>query len=427
MKTAKQLRDERAAKVEQMQGLLNVAKAENRELSAEESAEWDKLEGEVDTLQREVERTERMERISGEKVIRSSSKQEAQKIKEQYSFLRMVRGMVSGKLDGLEQEMHEEAQKEARESGVEVKGFGIPLMVLEGRAQSVLGGTQPDDGGQLVKDEAMQWIDMLKDALVTRQLGANYITGLKGTVPFDKITQGALSTWKGEIAELDESTLKFSGAEMKPNRLGTFTVISKQLMIQSTPSIEALVRRELAESIAYAVDKAAINGSGTAPEPRGVLNTSGIGSVPIATNGGAPTYNHIVGLENAIEVANASMGNLRYLINAKTKAKLKLTKLDEGSGLFLMPGNNELNGYGVVTSNMVPSNLTKGDGTALSAIVYGNWSDLLIGQWGGLDLMADPYTLATSGRVRLIVDSFWDVFVRRAVSFAAIKDAVTTL
>jgi HK97 family phage major capsid protein len=342
-------------------------------------------------------------------------------------LIKAVRGLVNGKVEGFELEMHQEAEKEAREHGVEIKNFGIPSIVLEGRANSVTQGTQPADGAQLVKNEEQGMITLLKDALVTRALGARYISNLRGNVNFDKITQGATSTWQTEVSELGESTLKFASAAMAPKRLGTYSVVSKQLLAQSSYDIEQMIRQELMESIAVAVDNAAIKGSGTGNEPTGILNTSGIGAVAIGANGGDPTYNHIVGLEGAVDAQNALLANLAYLINTKTKAKLKTTKIDAGSGQFVLPAGADLNGYKFVSSNMVPSNLTKGTGTDLSAILFGNWSDLIIGQWGGLDLMADPYTLATSGRVKIIVDSFWDVFVRRAASFAAIKDASTVL
>lgn len=426
----KQLRDERAEKFEKMQGVRAVAEGEKRGLSKEERDQWNTLKGELDELDAQISVEvdnlsvqARMASTSGQKMTGGNEEKELR----QFSLIKFVRGAAYNKLEGFEQEMHQEAVKEARDNGVEIKNFGIPTKILESRDNTVTLGTQPADGSQLVKDDYKGMIDLLKDALVSRQLGATYLPGLKGNVTFDKLTQSATSSWKGEIDELDVTDVKFGSAEMKPNRLGTLARPSKQVLIQSTPAIEAMLRRELMESVALAVDKAAINGSGVGNEPLGVMNTPGIGSVAIGANGGAPLYQHIVGLENAVEVQNALLGNLKYLINPKVRAKLKLTKLDAGSGLFLMPGNTELNGYGAVSSNIIPSNLTKGTGTGLSPILFGNWSDLMIGQWGGLDIMADPYTLASSGRVRLIVDSFWDVFVRRAVSFAAIKDADTTL
>lgn len=430
MKNLKQLRDERAAKAEALQAIYAKASGETRGLNTEERAQWETGKTELAELDQQIKDAEYQESLArslaGTKgtVISANDKKDLRK----YSLIKAVRGLVTGQVDGLEKEMHEEAVKEARELGVEIKNFGIPSLVLENRANSVTQDTQPEDGAQLVKDDYKGMIDLLKNALVARALGANYMTGLKGNVAFDKITQGATSTWKTEIAELDASSLKFGSAEMTPHRLGTYSIVSKQLLNQSSSAIENLIRQELMESIAHAVDVAAINGSGASNQPTGVLNTAGIGSVAIGANGGDPTYNHIVALENAVEIQNALLGNLKYLINPKVKNKLKTTKIDAGSGLFIMPGNTELNGYGAISSNMVPSDLTKGTAAGTcSAIVFGNWSDLLIGQWGGLDLMADPYTLATSGRIRLIVDSFWDVFVRRAASFAAIKDATTAL
>jgi HK97 family phage major capsid protein len=436
MSRLKALKDERGEVLETLQNIDAEASKAKRSLTEEEQTQWDEADARLAELDKEIARAEKAEQINarlaataGQKLNEDTSEKKELK---QFSLIRFIRGAADHNLQGFEKEMHQEAEKEAREMGFDIKNYGIPSRVMGvNRDNTVTGGTQPADGAQLVKKDERGMIDILKDAQVLRSLGATFLTGLKGNVSFDELTQTATSTWKSENAVLDKSQLKFSGREMSPKRLGTLATPSKQLLIQSSYDVEMMLRREIMESVAIAVDRAGINGSGAANEPLGLLNTAGIGSVAIGTLGGAPDYKHIVGLENAVEIENALEGNLKFLSNPKVRAKLKLTKLDAGSGQFLMPSRNELIGYDFVASNGIPSNLTKTDGTTtatdLSAILFGNWSDLLIGQWGGLDILADPYTLADTGKIRIIVDSFWDVFVRRAVSFAAIKDADTTL
>jgi HK97 family phage major capsid protein len=271
-------------------------------------------------------------------------------------------------------------------------------------------------------------VQPLGSRLVTREMGAQYFTGLiGGDLPLDAIAQGAVSTWHPEVGELSKSNITFENAKLSPHRLGTYIKVSKQFLYQTSPSVERAMRQNLFNSIDYAVDEAALNGSGTGNEPLGILNIPGIGSVALGTNGAAPTYENLVALEAAIEAQNAAQGSLGFVINSATKAKLKTTKIDAGSGLFVMPSNNELNGYKVAVTNLMSGDLTKGTGSNLSAIIFGNWNDLIIANWGGVDLFADPYTLATNGQVRIIVESFWDMAIRRTESFAAIKDAVTTL
>lgn len=434
MKNLKQLREERAQKIEAMQALNATASTAKRSLTAEEGADFDQLEGEIQELDVEIRRAETLEKRAKENVYAGGGTNHSNEPREvrEYSLTRALAGHLEGNLSGLELEMHQEAQKEARDQGVtfSAKGLMVPAIVMSGnkRDNSVTMPTQPEDGSAVVRDDApLPMLSYLTNALVTRQLGARYLTSLRGPLPIEEITQGAVSTWKGEIEELQKSNIKFGGGEMNPHRLGTFAVVSNQFLTQTSPAIEAMIRQELMQSVAREVDRAAIVGSGTGNEPTGILNTAGIGAVVLGTNGAVPTYENIVALEAQVDTQNALQGSLAYLINAATKARLKTTKLDAGSGMYLMPNSNELNGYRVVTSNMVSGDITKGTGEDLSAIIFGNWNDLLIGQWGGINILNDPYTYGTSGRVRLIVESFWDVMVRRAASFAAIKDAVTTL
>jgi HK97 family phage major capsid protein len=430
MKNVQQLRDERAEKIEALRSIDVVAEGEKRSLNADEKVKYDGILADIRNLDGDITRAEQREKLAIESVAAGSAALASKEDKElrEYSITRAIRMHISGKMEGLEAEMHQEAVNEARANGVEIKNLGIPSMVMNAqkRDNSVTAGTQPADGAALVAKDVRPMIELLRAALITRELGATYMTGLRGNVSFPTNTTGASATWKSEIAELDKSNLKFGNVELSPKRLGTYAVVSKQLIAQSSADVEAIIRQDLMNAVAEALDIAAINGSGTSGQPLGILNTAGIGSIAMGTNGAAPTYEALVALEAEIEANHALRGKLAYLTTAKAKAKLKTTKLDAGSGMFILPGN-EVNGYPVYSSALVPSDLSKGTGSNLSALIFGNWSDLMIGQWGGLDVMADPYTLATSGQIRLIVDSFWDIAVRRAKSFAAIKDAVTTL
>ena len=192
--------------------------------------------------------------------------------------------------------------------------------------------------------------------------------------------------------------------------------------------LSSFTQRDLATTLALGIQQAAINGSGASNQPLGILGTSGIGSVVGGTNGLAPTWDHIVDLETAVAVANADVGTLGYLTNAKVRGKLKKTFVDSpGSGERVwQQGDAPLNGYRAGVTNAVPSNLDKGTANDLcSAILFGNWADLIIGMWGGLDLLVDPYTGGAAGTVRVIVHQDVDVAVRHAESFSAMLDALT--
>jgi HK97 family phage major capsid protein len=197
--------------------------------------------------------------------------------------------------------------------------------------------------------------------------------------------------------------------------------------LQSALSVEALLRRDLALRIALEMDRAGINGSGTANQPRGLLNTSGIGSVAGGANGLAPTWDNIVGLETLVDNANGAVGNLGYLTNSRVRGRLKRTqRFSSTDGAAIWEAGNEMNGYKAAVSNQVPSNLTKGTSVGTcSAIMFGNWADMLIGMWGGLDILVNPYIGSGTGTVRIEVFQSVDVTVRQPGSFAAMADALT--
>jgi HK97 family phage major capsid protein len=203
------------------------------------------------------------------------------------------------------------------------------------------------------------------------------------------------------------------------------------MLQQSTPDIETLVRDDFAALLARAIDLGAVVGGGS-NEPVGVLSTSGIGDVPTGAAGGAPTYTNIVALIAAVSGANALTGRLGFLSNSKFVAKaatvLKSTA-DTSSNFLMSPGDTSLVGFPFVMSNMVPSTLTKGaSGAVCSALLFGNWSDLLIGYWSAFDVLVNPYesTAYTKGNVQVRAMATCDVALRQVKSFAAIKDLTTT-
>lgn len=432
MKTAKQLREERAAKLQSAQELTQKATTEKREFSADEATQFDNLEAEIRGVDAEIERAEKRERLAGQAASQTAPlAQNARPTEEAraargYSFLTAIRAAGDpGSLSGLEKEMHEEASREARAAGVAIEGVGVPLLVLQGRERrdnSVTMPTQPEDGAVLVREEFRDMISLLRDQLVTRQLGATVLTGLQGNIQFPTHTQGAVSTWKQEVENLDKSNIKFGQKSMTPHRLGTYSDISKQLIIQSSIDIEAFVRNEIINSVNVAVDRAAIYGDGLDNEPLGLLNTTDIAKFIGGANGAIPDLATLVALESMVEVNNAATGRLGYLMSNKIKGTLKTQPVAEGTPLMVLNGT-QLNGYDFVASNFI-KDAAKGTATAASAIIFGNWSDLIIGQWGGLDITTDPFTLARLGQVRVVINTFWDIMVRRPESFAAMLDAV---
>ena len=180
--------------------------------------------------------------------------------------------------------------------------------------------------------------------------------------------------------------------------------------------------------IANAIDEAALNGSGSSSQPTGILNTSGIGSVAGGTNGLAPTLDHVIDLKKAVAIDNADTANAAYVTNSKVEAVL--TKLKDGNSAYhLSPyageiGKQQMASRRFEVTNAIPSNLSKGSGSNLSAILYGNFRDLYIGMWGSLEILVDPYSDFSKGTTAVRAIQSIDINVAHAESFAAMKDAI---
>lgn len=428
LKSSKELKEEKGKIWERAQGIVATAKEEKRAMSEDDLKDYDKLMAEMRELDDQIKRAEEFEKrsleMAGAFINKENEKREKKEVKK-YSFVRAIRMKAEGReLDGFEAEMHQEAKKESRENGVSINGIGIPSIIMDEKRDLSVG--TDSEGGYTVETSLVGFIPALRAKMMTTQLGAQMMTGLVGDVDIPRQATASSAAWEGENDAGAEQSPTFEKISLSPNRLGGYSEISKQLIQQSSIDVENFVRNDLIMAIKLAIDLAAINGSGASNQPTGILNTTGIGSVAGGTDGAAPTYANLVNLEREVAVDNADLGNLAFLTNPKVRAKLKQTALDSGSGLFVWPQKgNEILGYNAGVSTQVPSNLTKGSGTSLSAIIFGNWNDLIIGQWGGLDIVVDPYTLATTNMLRVVVNSWWDVALRHPESFAAMVDAIT--
>jgi HK97 family phage major capsid protein len=364
---------------------------------------------------------EAAERATANNKFSKEEKETAQR----FSFVKFLREAADGGgLTGLELEMSQEAVREARLSGIALNGYGIPYLILAAKQRAATGQnvTTAADGGNLVQKEPLMYIEALRAKLILAQMGAVYLAGLVGNLPIAK-GSAISASWAGETDEVAATKKSVSKSEMAPKRLAITTAYSRQLLIQTSGDVDTLIMDDMVRAHSAALEAAAIQGGGS-NEPTGILGTSGIGSVVIGTNGGAITWAKLVELETKVSGNNADFGVLGYLTNSKVMGALKTIERATGTARFLYE-NKEANGYQVGVTNNVPSNLTKGEGTALSAMIFGNFSDLIIGQWGGLDIVVDPYTLKKKGEVETTINAFHDIALRRTESFAAIKDLTT--
>lgn len=456
MKSKKELKNQRAAKLGEAQKLADTAQAEKRELNTDEKKQFDQLMDEAESLGGDIARLDRLDEqrrqeiglgVTGTETGLSDTEVRSFSIARLIAALQDPANARAQKEAAFELEACQEAAKvQGRNArGViipqnmglapgamarlenEGRSIVLPVEVMSRRGMTV--GTAAN-GGNLVATDLLSdsLIDNLQNALALNGLGITTLSGLVGNVSIPKKTGVASSYWLAENDDATPSTPTIGQVPLSPKTIGALIDFSRSLTIQSSISVEEFVRSELIRALALGIDLAGIAGTGTANQPLGILNTTGIGSVLGGTNGAAPNWDQIVDLETEVAIDNADIGSLAYLTNAKVRGKLKKTKVDDGSGMFVWDRLNPdtpLNGYRAAVSNQVPGNATKGTGTNLSSIIFGNWSDLVMGLWGGLDLLVDPFTGASNGKVRVVAFQSVDFANRHAESFAAMKDAIT--
>jgi HK97 family phage major capsid protein/HK97 family phage prohead protease len=336
----------------------------------------------------------------------------SEKESRSFSFLRAI-NYLSNPTDRSAREAAafeiEASEAAAAKLGRQSRGITIPQDVLR-RDLNV--GTA-SAGGNLVATEldAGSFIDLLRNASALDQAGATVLTGLTGNVAIPRQSGAATAYWVAESGSPTESQQTVDQVSLVPRTVAAYTDFSRRLMIQSSIDVENMVRSDLASVIALKIDAAGLYGTGSNSEPLGLKNTTGIGTVDFAA--AAPTFTEVVDLESDVATANALLGTPVYLMNAAMRGNLKTTKKDAGSGIFIME-NGEVNGYRGVLSNQVAS----GD------LWFGNFADLIIGYFSGLDLMVDPYTHSTSGTVRVVAMQDCDIAIRHPESFSRGNDTL---
>jgi len=289
-------------------------------------------------------------------------------------------------------------------------------------------------GGFAVQTSILSLIDLLRNKMMVRRMGARVLAGLQGNIAFPRLASGSTFSWVAENpgSDLADSDAVFEQVTLSPKTGQSTTAFSRELLAQGSVDIEMLVRDDLTLAAAVGLDAAAINGSGTSNQPEGILNVTGIGSVAGGANGATPDWADIVDLESAVAVDNADIGTLGYLTNTAVRGVLKQTEKASGTAQFVWEtmaggmGMGEMNGYIAGCSNNVPSNLTKGTASGVcSAIIFGNWNDLLIGEWGAIEIITDPYSKKKQGMIEVTSHLMADIAVRHPESFAAMQDALT--
>lgn len=335
---------------------------------------------------------------------------------EEFSFLKSFQGIATGVWEnaGFEKEVFDQTKKRALNTG---------------------DGTL---GGYVVPNQYIaEVIELIKAESVVMGMGANVLSGLVGSpVEIPKQTGGATAYWVGENAPITESSQSFGQLTMTPKQVAAMVKMSNRFIALSDPSGEAMVRRDLGTTIALAIDLAALRGSGTSTQPLGIANTPGILTSAMGTNGGYFDWTSASQMEGKLEDANTLRGRLGYVTHPKVRRILKNIRIPQYSGQLdgeyvFNPVMSEAQldsqlGSPMRATTQLPTNLTKGSATAIcSEVIFGNWQELLIGQWGGLEFMASGETSDAFAKnqtwIRVIQEV--DVALRHPESFCLLNDA----
>ena len=341
-----------------------------------------------------------------------------------YSFLNAIRAASSGDWSnaGLEREISNEI---AARTGKEARGFYLPMDIGWGQRDQTVGTNS--QGGFLKGTEhlANEFIGEVYANSVVAQLGGRVMTGLQGDIAIPKLSASVTNTaFVAEGNAPSEGAATFAQVTMAPKTLATYVDYTRKLALQSDPSVEQILRNDVVQTMASKIDQVALNGGGS-NEPSGILQESDTNVVAIGTNGGAVTYAKIVDMEAAIAADNALTGTLNFATTPGVQGAMRqIPRQSSGvEGNFILNDSNSILGHNVTVSTNVPSTLTKGSTSgSCHALILGDFAQVMMGFWSGVDVVVDSSTLSTSGGTRIAFFQDVDVAVRIPNAFAAIKD-----
>jgi HK97 family phage major capsid protein len=346
------------------------------------------------------------------------------KERDSFSFIRAIRAL-SEPTNRRAQEAaafeFEASEAAAQAMGRSAEGIMVPPEVLTRAVNtSVTGDAAGDTGGNAIATTLLSqsFIEMLRNRAVLMRL-ATPLSGLSGNVDIPLQASGASGYWIGEDEDATEDGLELGQSSMTPKTVAAFSEITRKLLKQSSMDMEALVRRDLATALALTIDTAGFYGTGSNNQPKGIKNYTGVNAVDFAgasSGGGSalPTFAEVVQMESAIAGDNADVNSMAYAMGSGMRGHFKTTERFESSnGMPIWENGNTVNGYGTEVTNQIVA----GD------LFFGNWADVIVGMWGGLDITVDPYSNSKKGRLRIVTMQDVDILLRRVESFCYGADA----
>jgi HK97 family phage major capsid protein len=424
MYTLLELKDKRGLLQDENIALTVKIEKEKRKLTEDEQKEFDGRLEKIAELESAIELEEEKRKVDSEKI----GKRKMTAKEPEFRLMKSILDVAEKRdIDEVAKAVSTRGRDEFRKSNIAAGGHiilpsSIP-MTAEERSAVVSGqahGTTA--GGYAVGYDNKTVLPPLTNYLVLAKAGATFLTGLVGDVTIPTYT-GTTVMWKGEVTSATDGAGTWGQVTLSPKRLTAFIDVSKMFLLQDAVGAEAMLKENIAKAIAVKLESSIL---GTAllstTVPAGIFNTLAVH--------GPTTFTHAiaVGLETSVNTNNALFGNLAFITNAAGKGIAKSTLRTATYGdRMIMEDNDEILGYPVYVTNSCASGTGAGNDWSTAActttggegFVFGNWSDLLIGQWGGYDLLVDPYTQAALGTVRLVVNCYFDADLARSTSFAA--------
>ena len=379
--TILELKEKKIDLQKRMQDTINLGETEKRELNEEERKSLETLKAEISTIDTQIDEEEKR----NAEIANKNKKTNKEKRKMKKSLISMINDVLNNRaFDEEVQNEQAEARAEMAKSGLATKG----QIVLRGIAATVA-----EHGQENVPEDKKALELQIRNKVVASAMGADWLGSLVGDVSIPKYS-GSSVKWAGETATAEAGDGTFSEVVLKPHRLTATVDISKQFLLQDSGDAEALLISDLAAAVAEKLDQTIFgSGAGDTNTPAGIFN--GVVAEGALANA---DYDSVLALEEAVELKNGS--DFMFVMNPKVKYTLKGKQM--ASGLQMVYSGGEVDGYKSISSNSVVAN----------GIVCLNPKMLVIGQWGGVDILIDPYTKAADGQVRLVVNSYFDAKLR---------------
>ena len=402
MRNSNEISAELDAKVRELEACQDVAQ---RKTLADETAALTRELGDA-----QIEEAAR-KALANQRVLSPKEKEEM----KSFSISKFLREAQSGNMTGIEAEMAKEGEAEFKRSGINPGASSVYLPTAIVR-YDYTDKIDPGYGDAFVEQTALSYDGKLRGAMLGEKLGVRFINGLQGNVAV--VTGGADASWVAEEGTKAIDRPAYAKAVLSPKRLQVLQGITYDLLHQSTKDVDRLIMDDMVKAHAAALDAAIFAGSGSSGQPVGVLNNSGVNSINTGANGGAITYQKLVDMETEVGIDNGLLDDtLAYVSNAKVQGKLKTIPQIAGYPFYLM-NDGKVNGYPFYMTNALPSDMTQGNtSSACSAALFGAWSQVLVGGWGGLQFIVDPYTAKNKGVLEITAIAYHDVLVRHPEAF----------